>query len=113
LNEIEKIKAGKKAIITDKEILKGLIRSFENISRDSNRTFHNDRFHSGYLQGELTRVLEAVCYIRSDIGYCQGMNFIAGALICLNDSEEKAFWIFLIFLEKFELNNMFVKVNIK
>lgn len=109
--EIEKIKKGEPAIITDDAVKNKLRDCFDDISRDVNRTFHNDRFHSGSLQGELSRVLEAVSYIRRDIGYCQGMNFIAGALICLTDSEEKAFWIFLIFLDNYELKNLFIKVK--
>ncbi len=47
--------------------------------------------------------------MRNDIGYCQGMNFIAGALICLLNSEEKAFLTILDMLNKYELNNLFIK----
>jgi hypothetical protein len=75
------------------------------------RTFHNDRFQNGDLKNELTRVLECLSYIERNTGYCQGMNFIAGSLICLTDSEERAFWIFLIFLKNFEMENIYVRVR--
>jgi hypothetical protein len=91
--------------------LKRLRACFEDISRDINRTFHNERFTNGDLEEELKRVLEALCYIKNDIGYCQGMNFVAGALICITNCEEKAFWIFLSFLNKFELKALYFKVS--
>jgi len=112
LNEIEKIKQRKRSLTpTDPNIIAKLISSFDDISRDVNRTFHNDRYKSGSLRDELTRVLEAISYMKKEIGYCQGMNFIAGALICLCNCEEKGFWILLILLNKYELNNLFIKVG--
>jgi hypothetical protein len=44
-----------------------------------------------------------------DVGYCQGMNFIAGALIYIFDSDERAFWYFLAFLNNYDIRNLFVK----
>ncbi len=111
LMEIEKIKKNEKSIVTDQKLIKKMKVSFDDISRDVRRTFHNERFHEGKLEEELTRVLEAVCYYKIDIGYCQGMNFIAGALICLTDDEEKAFWIFLVFLSEYEMKNIFIRVR--
>ena len=110
LTEINKIKKNLKSVVTDEMQLKRLNGFFDDISRDVNRTFHNERFLKGDLEEELKRVLEALCYIKSEIGYCQGMNFVAGALICLTDSEEKAFWIFLTFLNKFEMVSLYTKV---
>jgi len=43
-------------------------------------------------QASLRRVLKAYSMYDSDIGYCQGMNFIAGMFLTLM-SEEKAFWL--------------------
>ena len=36
----------------------------------------------------MRRVLQAIGYVLPDVGYCQGMNFIASALITVLDSEE-------------------------
>lgn len=110
MKEVDNIKNGEKSLIYDSKTINKLLDSFESIAKDVNRTFHNDLFVSGSGQLQLGRVLEATSYIKPEIGYCQGMNFIAGALICLTKSEEESFWIFLIFLNYFELTNIFTKV---
>jgi hypothetical protein len=43
-------------------------------------------------QAALRRVLRAYSYYDRDVGYCQGMNFIAGMFLTLM-SEEEAFWL--------------------
>lgn len=108
--EISKVKNRQSSMITDEKEFKKLSNSIGTISKDVGRTFHNEKFEQGAGQLELGRVLEAISLIKSEIGYCQGMNFIAGGLICLTNSEEQAFWIFLIFLNHFELTNLFIKV---
>jgi hypothetical protein len=40
----------------------------------------------------LTNVLHAIAAKHQNIGYCQGMNFIAACFL-LNMDEEKAFWL--------------------
>ena len=50
-----------------------------------------------------------MAFIRPEIGYCQGMNFIAGALIELIDEEEKIFWIFLSFIDNIDMNLLYLK----
>ena len=45
-------------------------------------------------QASLRRLLKAYSVYDRDVGYCQGMNFIAGMLLTLNVSEEEAFWLF-------------------
>jgi hypothetical protein len=45
-------------------------------------------------QAALRRVLRAYSYYDRDVGYCQGMNFIAGMFLTLM-SEEEAFWLFV------------------
>ena len=44
-------------------------------------------------QASLRRLLKAYSVYDRDVGYCQGMNFIAGMLLTLM-SEEEAFWLF-------------------
>lgn len=80
------------------------------IKKDLNRTFHTGKFVTEDGQNELKRVLTAIAYIRPEIGYCQGMNFVAGALLFFTNDEELAFWLFLSLLDSMELNSLFVKV---
>ncbi len=57
----------------------------------------------------LKNVLTAVGFTRPEIGYCQGMNFIAGALVNLIDNEERSFWIFLCFIDNIKLNQLYLR----
>ena len=43
-------------------------------------------------QAALRRVLRAYSYYDPEVGYCQGMNFIAGMFLTIM-SEEEAFWL--------------------
>jgi hypothetical protein len=100
LNEIKKMKETGQYGYMEKPL--------EDIAKDINRTFHTDRFDESGRR-ELSNVLEALSFVRKDVGYCQGMNFIAGALINIFDSEEKAFWYFFAFLNNYDIRNLFVK----
>jgi hypothetical protein len=57
----------------------------------------------------LENILISLGFVRPEIGYCQGMNFIAGALVNLIDDEEKCFWIFLTFIDNIQLNLLYLK----
>ena len=81
----------------------------EEIKRDLDRTFYTDKFKKGNGKTMLINVLSTLAFIRPEIGYCQGMNFIAGALIELIEEEEKIFWIFLSFIDNIDLNLLFLK----
>ena len=81
----------------------------EEIKRDVNRTFYTDKFKSGKGKLFLINILSALAFIRPEIGYCQGMNFIAGALIDLIEEEEKVFWIFLSFIDNIDMNLLYLK----
>ena len=81
----------------------------DEISRDINRTFYTTKFVEGNGKKMLFNILKALAFIRPEIGYCQGMNFIAGALINFIDNEEKSFWIFLSFIDNFEMNFLYLK----
>lgn len=62
------------------------------INKDIRRTFpRHELFISRSGQVSLFNVLKAYSNFDSEIGYCQGMNFIAGTLLMYLD-EEKAFW---------------------
>ena len=81
----------------------------EEIGRDLHRTFYNDKFEKGNGKIMLKNILTALAFVRPEIGYCQGMNFIAGALVNLIDNEEKCFWIFLTFIDNIQLNLLYLK----
>ena len=81
----------------------------EEIKRDIDRTFYTDKFKKGNGKTMLINVLSTLAFIRPEIGYCQGMNFIAGALIELIEEEEKIFWIFLSFIDNIDLNLLFLR----
>ena len=82
---------------------------FDEINRDIDRTFYTNIFTEGNGKKMLLNILTALAFIRPEIGYCQGMNFIAGALINFIYDEEKCFWIFLSFIDNFEMNFLYLK----
>ena len=81
----------------------------DEIGRDLHRTFYIEKFKTGNGRIMLKNVLTAVGFLRPEIGYCQGMNFIAGALVNLLDNEEKSFWIFLCFIDNIQLNLLYLR----
>lgn len=83
----------------------------DEISRDLKRTFTCDKMRTEEGQQEMKRVLEAIGYCLLDIGYCQGMNFIASTLIGVLEDEELAFWIFMNLLLKRDMRTLFLPVR--
>ncbi|KAK4832791.1 hypothetical protein QYF61_025659 [Mycteria americana] len=69
----------------------------EAIKTDMNRTFpDNVKFRKTAdpcLQHTLYNVLVAYGHHNKAVGYCQGMNFIAGYLILITKNEEESFWL--------------------
>ncbi|XP_017375246.1 growth hormone-regulated TBC protein 1 isoform X3 [Cebus imitator] len=67
------------------------------IRTDLNRTFpDNVKFRKTTepcLQKTLYNVLLAYGHHNQAVGYCQGMNFIAGYLILITNNEEESFWL--------------------
>ncbi|XP_056897041.1 growth hormone-regulated TBC protein 1-A-like isoform X1 [Takifugu flavidus] len=74
----------------------------ETIHADIHRTFpDNILFKSeASLQSSLFNVLVAYGHHNEAVGYCQGMNFIAGYLIIITKDEEKSFWLMDALLAK-------------
>ena len=108
---IEMIKADEKneklkKIYNEKEV-KSIKDSIEYIRRDVNRTFHIDYFTKGEGRIQLKRVLESMCTVKGNVGYCQGMNFILGAMIYLLQNEISGFYMFNCMLNSYELNTLF------
>nr|XP_057944569.1 growth hormone-regulated TBC protein 1-A [Doryrhamphus excisus] len=69
----------------------------ESIATDLNRTFpDNVQFQTTSnpcLQKALYNVLRAYGHHNPTVGYCQGMNFIAGFLLIITKDEEQSFWL--------------------
>ncbi|GLD52009.1 growth hormone-regulated TBC protein 1-A-like protein [Lates japonicus] len=69
----------------------------ETIHTDMHRTFPDNILFQGKvepsLQTALYKVLLAYGHHNKAVGYCQGMNFIAGYLIIITKDEEKSFWL--------------------
>uniref|UniRef100_A0A8C2YCP2 Growth hormone regulated TBC protein 1 n=1 Tax=Coturnix japonica TaxID=93934 RepID=A0A8C2YCP2_COTJA len=69
----------------------------EAIKTDMNRTFPDNvkfrRTADPCLQHTLYNVLVAYGHHNKAVGYCQGMNFIAGYLILITKNEEESFWL--------------------
>ncbi|KAK0142888.1 Growth hormone-regulated TBC protein 1-A [Merluccius polli] len=69
----------------------------DTIRTDLNRTFPENvlfrKSSSTCLQKELYNVLVAFGHHSPSVGYCQGMNFIAGLLLIITRDEEKSFWL--------------------
>ena len=81
----------------------------QQINKDLNRTFYTEKFKYDNGKILLNNILLATAFIRPEIGYCQGMNFIVGALINFIDDEEKCFWIFLYFIDNIELKMLYIQ----
>ncbi|XP_056663414.1 growth hormone-regulated TBC protein 1 isoform X2 [Monodelphis domestica] len=69
----------------------------EAIKTDMNRTFPDNvkfrRTADPCLQHTLYNVLVAYGHHNQNVGYCQGMNFLAGYLLLITKSEEQSFWL--------------------
>ena len=93
--------------IFDEDRIKSIKQSIEFIRRDIDRTYYIDYFTKGEGKKELKTVLESMCTIKGHVGYCQGMNFIVGAMIYLLKSEIDGFYMFNCMLNTYELNSLF------
>ena len=91
----------------DKDKIKSIKESIEFIRRDVDRTFYLDYFTKGDGKKELKEVLESMCTVKNNVGYCQGMNFIVGGMIYLLKSKIRGFYLFNCLLNSYELNTLF------
>ena len=100
LNEDEKI-------IYTKDRIKAIQDSLEFIRRDINRTLYTDFFLKEGGKTQLNNILERMCAVPGNIGYCQGMNFIVGSMLTLFRNEIKTFYIFSCMIQSYDLINLF------
>jgi len=84
------------------------------IERDLDRTFPTHSIfnkHSDIGQGGLRNVLRAYAVYDQEVGYCQGMGFIA-ALFLMYMTEEDAFWLLVAVLsddKKWKMRGLFTE----
>ncbi|XP_054719226.1 growth hormone-regulated TBC protein 1-like [Uloborus diversus] len=76
----------------------------ETINLDIPRTFPDNIYFkcssSDSKQQPLKNVLLAFAHQNPTIGYCQGLNFIAGIMLLVTDSEDMTFWLLQSLKEK-------------
>lgn len=77
------------------------------IELDIGRTFPNMRAFDIQKEQKLSRVLRAYAALRPDVGYCQGMNFVAGLLTLASDREEDAFKVLVCLMDRYKLQGMY------
>ena len=109
---IEKIKNNeelteKEKEVYDEEKVKKIKSSIEFIRRDIDRTFYTDFFLKEGGKQMLKNVLEYMCGVPGNVGYCQGMNFIVGSMLSLFRNEIKTLYIFSNLIQNYELVNLF------
>ncbi|XP_044267353.1 growth hormone-regulated TBC protein 1-A [Tribolium madens] len=78
---------------------RGLI---ETIQIDLPRTFPDNIYFTNHehLPQQLFNVLATFAHQNSEVGYCQGLNYIAGLLLLATKSEEASFWLLKTLVEK-------------
>lgn len=59
-------------------------------------------------QASLRHVLVAYSFRDSDVGYCQGLNYVAAFLLLVMKTEEDAFWMLAVLLENVLVNDCYV-----
>eukprot|EP00397_Hematodinium_sp_SG-2012_P020535 GEMP01021160.1.p1 GENE.GEMP01021160.1~~GEMP01021160.1.p1 ORF type:complete len:325 (+),score=43.79 GEMP01021160.1:292-1266(+) len=78
------------------------------ISMDVPRTFPGYDGFTPERQDELRQILNAYANLNSEVGYCQGMNFVAGLFLMVpGASADEAFWMFVWMMEYNGLNGFF------
>lgn len=55
----------------------------------------------------LRRILVAYSFRDSDVGYCQGLNYVAALLLLVMKTEEDAFWMLAVLLENVLVNDCY------
>ncbi|XP_011505946.1 PREDICTED: growth hormone-regulated TBC protein 1-A [Ceratosolen solmsi marchali] len=72
------------------------------IKTDLPRTFPDNIFfnNTDRHQRQLFNILLAFAHHNRQVGYCQGLNYIAGLLLLVTKSEETAFWLLKVLIER-------------
>ncbi|KAI5694131.1 hypothetical protein M8J76_009857 [Diaphorina citri] len=75
----------------------------ETIRTDLPRTFPENIFFRNSLehQQQLSRILKVFALDEKNIGYCQGLNYIAALILLVTKHEENTYWIFRSVINKY------------
>ncbi|KAL0281468.1 UNVERIFIED_CONTAM: hypothetical protein PYX00_002449 [Menopon gallinae] len=73
----------------------------ETVKLDLHRTYPDNIFFqtTDHYQNELYNILVAYAHHNPKVGYCQGLNYIAGLLLLATKCEETTFWLLKILVE--------------
>jgi hypothetical protein len=78
------------------------------INQDLGRTFPEiPMFKTEEVRKQLYNIMKAYSIYDSEVGYCQGISFIAGLFLIQNMKEELAFTIFVRLMESYNLRTLF------
>jgi hypothetical protein len=77
------------------------------IELDIHRTFPNRRSFDSQQQQRLLRVLNAYASLDTKVGYCQGMNYVAGLLLIISECEREAFDVLVCLMQRYGLAGFF------
>ncbi|XP_020103501.1 growth hormone-regulated TBC protein 1 [Ananas comosus] len=78
------------------------------IDHDLPRTFPSHPWlDSEEGQASLRRVLVGYSFRDSEVGYCQGLNYVAALLLLVMKTEEDAFWMLAVLLENVLVNDCY------
>lgn len=105
------LKLDETTVNSDKKELKKLDETYAAILRDINRTFHFGRFTTNQGLEDLKNILNGLARANPDIGYCQGMNFVAAALLEYSDSVNIATDLFQYMLDYLEVYYLYIEVS--
>lgn len=89
-----------------------ILETYDAIDRDINRTFHFGRFKSENGRINLRDILRYISQANPNIGYCQGMNFVAGTFLEITNSVEKSIFIFQKLITHYELYYIYIEVRL-
>lgn len=72
----------------------------DSIKIDLPRTFpDNIYFENHNIRYQLFNVLVAYAHHNKEVGYCQGLNYIAGLILIITKNEEWTFWLLKVLLD--------------
>mmetsp|Transcript_29042 Transcript_29042/g.28731 ORF Transcript_29042/g.28731 Transcript_29042/m.28731 type:complete len:172 (+) Transcript_29042:366-881(+) len=77
----------------------------EIIDMDVSRCYQN---HPHIIPQVLKNLLKTYAYYNPEIGYCQGMNYIAGTLYIQIQDEEATFRSLISLVKRFKMTNLFI-----
>lgn len=79
------------------------------IGKDLPRTFPSHSYFDDAGQQQLKRILGAYAVACPQVGYVQGVNFIAGFILATLQQEEDSFWIFVRLMNHMGVAGLFVE----